>query len=78
MSYEGAKARAMPYDKIVGKLPDMRAQSVALVTEAVKGNVRTYVLVNNRAEEYAPLTIQALVDRLIMMNFTLPLVGDAV
>ena len=64
MSYAAAKARAMPYDKIVEELPTMRSQTVDLVTRAVRQNVRTYVLVNNRAEGNAPLTIQALVDRL--------------
>ena len=42
----------------------MRAHTVTLVNEAVRRKVRAYVLVNNRAEGNAPLTIQALVDRL--------------
>ena len=64
MTYEAAKKRAAPYDKIVGELPEMRKQTVSLVTEAVRKNVRAYVLVNNRAEGNAPLTVQALVDLL--------------
>ncbi len=62
MTYEDAKTRAIPYTKIVEELPIMRCQTVDLVSHAVKQNVRTYVLVNNRAEGNAPLTIQALVD----------------
>jgi uncharacterized protein YecE (DUF72 family) len=64
LTYEAAKQRAMPYDKIVGELPEMRADTVKLVKEAVRQNVRAYVLVNNRSEGNAPLTVQALVDRL--------------
>ena len=31
MTYEAAKKRAAPYDKIVGELPEMRAETVDLV-----------------------------------------------
>lgn len=64
MTYEAAKKRAAPYDKIVGELPEMRAQTVDLVRQAFVQKIEAYVLVNNRAEGNAPLTIQALVDRL--------------
>jgi uncharacterized protein YecE (DUF72 family) len=59
--YAAAKRRAMPYDKIVRELPEMRAETVELVQKAVRQNVRAYVLVNNRSEGNAPLTVQALV-----------------
>jgi hypothetical protein len=62
MSYEAAKKRAEPYTKIVGELPDMRRETLILVKNAVKDNRRAYVLVNNRLEGNAPLTVQALVD----------------
>jgi hypothetical protein len=42
----------------------MREQAVELVKKPVQQNVRAYVLVNNRAEGSAPLTVQALVDAL--------------
>ena len=64
MTYEAAKKRAEPYDKNVGELPEMRKDTVSLIQEATGENRTTYVLVNNRAEGNAPLTIQALVDRL--------------
>ena len=64
MTYEEAKKRAAPYDKIVGELPEMRAETVDLVRQAVSRRLRVYVLVNNRTEGNAPLTIQALVDAL--------------
>ncbi len=64
MSYEAAKKRAEPYNKIVGELPEMRRETVKLVNKAVAENRRAYVLVNNRSEGNAPLTIQALSDQL--------------
>lgn len=64
MSYEAAKKRAEPYDKIVGELPDMRRDTVRLAKLAVSEGRRAYVLVNNRAEGNAPLTVQALADQL--------------
>jgi len=64
MTYEAAKKRAAPYDKIVGELPEMRQDTVTLVRQATGEGLATYVLVNNRAEGNAPLTVQALVERL--------------
>ena len=64
MTYEAAKKRAEPYDKLVGELSEMRRDSVRLVQQATGENRTTYVLVNNRAEGNAPLTIQALVEGL--------------
>ena len=64
MSYEQAKKRAGLYDKIVGELPQMRQETIGLVRQAVAESRQAYVLVNNRAEGNAPLTIQAIVDEL--------------
>ena len=64
MTYEAAKRRAAPYDRIVGELPEMRVETVNLVKQAVSRGLRVYVLVNNRTEGNAPLTIQALADLL--------------
>src|SRR5687768_10409941 len=60
MSYEVATKRAEPYTKIVGELPDMRKEAVVLIKDAIGHNRRAYVLVNNRLEGNAPLTVQAL------------------
>ena len=65
ISYEVAKKRAEPYIKIVCELPDMRRETVDLVRKAVAEGRRAYVLVNNRSEGNAPLTIQALTDQLL-------------
>jgi uncharacterized protein YecE (DUF72 family) len=64
MSYEAAKKRAEPYTKIVGALPEMRRETVHLVKEAIRDTRQAYVLVNNRSEGNAPLTIQAIMDQL--------------
>ncbi len=64
MTYEAAKKRAEPYDKIVGELPEMRRDSVKLVRQAAAEGRSVYVLINNRAEGNAPLTVQALVEQL--------------
>jgi uncharacterized protein YecE (DUF72 family) len=64
MSYEQAKKRAEPYTKIVGELPEMRKETVSLVNQAIGEQRQAYVLVNNRCEGNAPLTIQALADLL--------------
>lgn len=58
MSYESAKKRAEPYTTIVEELPDMRRDTVDLVKKAVGEKRKAYVLVNNRSEGNAPLTIK--------------------
>lgn len=65
MSYEAAKKRAHPYDKIVGELPEMRRDALNLINRGVAENRRIYSLVNNRSEGNAPLTVQCLTDELI-------------
>ncbi len=64
MSYAAAKKRAEPYNKIVGELPEMRKETIALILQSIKQAKAPYVVVNNRAEGNAPLTIQALMDAL--------------
>ena len=64
MSYEAAKKRASPYNTIVGELPQMRKETVTLIKQAVGENRRAYLLVNNRSEGNAPLTVQTLVSHL--------------
>ncbi|MET0515415.1 MAG: DUF72 domain-containing protein [Nitrospiraceae bacterium] len=70
MSYEAAKKRAQPYTKIVEELPAMRRDTVGLVQKAITENRRSYVLVNNRSEGNALMTVQALVDRMRTVSIT--------
>ncbi len=64
MSYQRAVERAAPYDRIVQPLPKMRQETVDLVREIAGESRQAFVLVNNRSEGSAPLTVQALVDLL--------------
>ena len=64
MPYAKAVERAAPYDRLVEVLPEMRADTLTLLEQSVAEQRPAYVLVNNRAEGSAPLTIQALVDQL--------------
>jgi len=78
LSYEAAKKRAgavsegrprlpataEPYTKIVEELPQMGREAVQLVRQAVGAGRRVYVLLNNRAEGNALLTVQGLSEML--------------
>ena len=46
---------------IVEELPQMRLEKVQVVRQAVTEGRRAYVLVNNRSEGNAPLTVERLV-----------------
>ena len=48
----------------MGELPEMRRETVTLVNQAIKEKRQAYVLVNNRSEGNAPLTVQAIMDQL--------------
>lgn len=60
MKYEDAVKSYAPYSEIKNPLPGMRQDVVRLVKRAVDRKIPVYVLVNNRAEGSAPLTINAL------------------
>jgi uncharacterized protein YecE (DUF72 family) len=60
LAYEKAVERYKPYDRIVAEQPHMRQDTIALVQQAIASGTSPYVLVNNRAEGCAPLTVQAL------------------
>jgi len=53
-----------PYDRIREPNPKLRRDLVRLVEAAVKTRIPAYLLVNNRAEGSAPLTIAAVVEML--------------
>ncbi|TLY21107.1 MAG: hypothetical protein E6K66_09330 [Nitrospirae bacterium] len=63
-SYEAAKKRAESYTKIVEELPQMKRESDQLVRQAVGEGSGAYVIVNNRSEGNAPLTVGALSEML--------------
>lgn len=58
--YEKQKAAFEPFDRIVVPQPEMRADVVALAEACGEAGLPLYVIVNNKAEGSAPLTIEAL------------------
>lgn len=64
MKYHDAVKAYEPYSKLMAPLPAMRSETVNVVRQAMQRQINAYVLVNNRSEGSAPLTIQGLVDQL--------------
>ncbi len=64
LAYAKAVERYAPYTHIVKAQPQMRQDTLALIRQALTDGVTPYILVNNRAEGNAPLTIQALANAL--------------
>ena len=62
--YADAVKAFEPYTKIVRPQPEMRRDTVALIREGLRQARNLYVLVNNRTEGSAPLTIQAIVEQM--------------
>ena len=64
MAYEDAVARFQPYDRLQAPREDMRRDLVRLIRHVTEAGADAFVLVNNRAEGCAPLTIRALAEEL--------------
>jgi len=62
--YERAVERFRPYDRVQAPREDMRRDLVRLVRQITEQGADAFVLVNNRAEGCAPLTIRALAKEL--------------
>jgi hypothetical protein len=58
--YEQAVERFRPYDRILAPREDMRRDVVRLVRHITEAGADAFILVNNRSEGCAPLTIRAL------------------
>ena len=63
-TYDEAVDAFAPYDRIREPNPKLRRDLVRLVESAVKTRIPAYLLVNNRAEGSAPLTIAAVAEML--------------
>lgn len=59
-SYNSAVRRFHPYDRIREENLQMRRDAVALIRRALTRQGQAFILVNNRAEGYAPGTIDAI------------------
>jgi uncharacterized protein YecE (DUF72 family) len=64
MAYERAVERFRPYDRILAPREDMRRDLVRLIRHIAAQGADAFILVNNRAEGCAPLTIRALATQL--------------
>jgi uncharacterized protein YecE (DUF72 family) len=64
--YEQAVARFRPYDRMQAPREDMRRDVVRLIRQITQAGADAFILVNNRAEGCAPLTIRALAEGLGM------------
>ena len=64
--YARAVERFRPYDRVLAPREDMRRDLVRLIRNITEAGADAFVLVNNRAEGCAPLTIRALAHELGM------------
>jgi len=64
LAHAEAVRRFAPYNRLVVPQPQMRQDTIALIQQAQTERRAVYVLVNNRAEGNAPMTIQQLVSLL--------------
>lgn len=60
--YEEAKARYAPFAALVDEDPDGRRQVANLIVEAARNRQESFLVVNNKAEGSAPLTIRKLAE----------------
>jgi uncharacterized protein YecE (DUF72 family) len=67
-TYEEQREAFAPFDRIQAPDDRMRGQVVDLVARAVARAVPAYVLVNNKAEGSAPLTIEAIAAQLAALD----------
>ena len=62
--YDERKREFAPFDRLRDVDPARRADTLSVIVEALGGGLDTWVLVNNKAEGSAPLTIRALAESL--------------
>jgi hypothetical protein len=58
--YEQASERFLPFSRIVEEDPDTRAEVASLVSKALRNNVPSCVLLDNKAEGCAPQSVTLL------------------
>ncbi len=71
MKYEEAKERYAPFSALVDEDPDGRAQVAALALEATRARQETFIVVNNKAEGSAPLSIRKLAELIAVHGETI-------
>jgi uncharacterized protein YecE (DUF72 family) len=75
LKYEQAKERYAPFDRLVDEDPEGRTQVAQLVNQAVQDEQSAYVIVNNKAEGSAPLSIRKLADLIAEYGETIVIQG---
>lgn len=60
IAYEATVKKFSPYNKIISPLPAVRLDLLQLMDIAIKNRKYAYLLINNRLEGCAPLTVQEL------------------
>lgn len=63
--YEDQREAFRPFNHLVDVNPEMRADVVSLLARALRARQPAFVLVNNKAEGSAPLTIRALIEEFL-------------
>jgi len=63
--YENQKQVFAPFDRLVQPDDEMRRDVLEIIRRAARAGRRTYLLVNNKAEGSAPLTVEALAERYV-------------
>lgn len=63
--YEDAKSRYFPFDKLVDEDPDSRDSLAHACAQALRNGFDAYVIINNKAEGSAPLSVGKLAQRIL-------------
>jgi len=66
--YEDAKSRYFPFDKLVDEDLDSRESLAAACVKALEAGFPVYVVINNKAEGSAPLSIAMLARRIAALT----------
>jgi uncharacterized protein YecE (DUF72 family) len=65
LDYETARQRYLPFDRLVDERLEVRSAIVTLTQEALAGGRPVFIIVNNKAEGSAPLSIVKLAEALL-------------
>lgn len=63
--YDERRAEMAPFNRVVDPQPQMREDVAQMIAEALRADRPVFVIVNNKAEGSAPLTIRALIERVV-------------
>ncbi len=69
--YETAKAKYFPFNKIVDEDPESRESLVQECVRTLAAGFPVYVVINNKAEGSAPLSVEKLAQRFVEINTNL-------